>query len=587
MSCRLAWLFLSASLATATEIVYVTDLTIFTELAPCAASAVSYNVMSMTYSACPQAVTDLQSCVCSKNNNLASFSTALSSSVSYSCGSTASDDQASAASVYKAYCNQASIIPFAKPSSPVSQYITDLAEWADLAPCAANALSYNIMWTYDLCPADASLLATCVCNKNQNSLLVSQGINTSAKYSCSSHTADLESAQALFSAYCGLNEGKSSFPVTAEPPGDMTYYITGLAEFSSLAPCAKSAVSCGVFSVSHAAVLYAPRTGLTMSQQTYDLCPGGPKALASCACLKDGMPGHVSSVITSEVKYSCDTTASEDVISALSVWDLYCSAAKGLATPAGVTESVEQTSATAKAGSGGSIYVPQATDSSDSDSSGSSGSNGSDSSSGSASSDVPKTNTMAIIAATVGFIRRCRNQNAGKNGTHVISIGDGGHGKSELDSTSIIPPPMGSPSPSMVKASLISRTDNVSPVSAYSRPQTAELQGQYPFAPPFPSRSELGGQQAYSPQQHNSYPKQSELQGQHAFATALSQGTAEAHGWQVYEAPGKCRPPVYEAYGQDVGPQRAELQQMGWQSGPVGAYHEMDGGYTGHVRQPV
>jgi hypothetical protein len=67
--------------------------------APCAASAVSYNIQSQTYSNCPEAVGPLQSCVCTKDRNLASISSAISSSVSYSCGSTASEDQASAATV--------------------------------------------------------------------------------------------------------------------------------------------------------------------------------------------------------------------------------------------------------------------------------------------------------------------------------------------------------------------------------------------------------------------------------------------------------------------------------------------------------
>lgn len=69
--------------------------------APCAQSAISYNVMSQTYDKCPEAVTELQSCVCTKNNNYASLSSKVSLSISYSCGSTASEDQASAQSVSK------------------------------------------------------------------------------------------------------------------------------------------------------------------------------------------------------------------------------------------------------------------------------------------------------------------------------------------------------------------------------------------------------------------------------------------------------------------------------------------------------
>lgn len=99
----------------------------------------------MTYSACPPAVTDLQSCVCSKGNIPSSVQTAISKYVSSSCGSTATDDQASASRVYAAYCNQANITPFPKPTQTVSQYIMDFPEMAALAPCAASAVSYNVM----------------------------------------------------------------------------------------------------------------------------------------------------------------------------------------------------------------------------------------------------------------------------------------------------------------------------------------------------------------------------------------------------------------------------------------------------------
>ncbi len=63
-------------------------------------------------------------------------------------------------------------------------------------------------------------MASCACNKNQNSLKVSQIINTSAKYSCSGHTADISSAQAMFAAYCAMNSGTTKLPVPSNPPGD-------------------------------------------------------------------------------------------------------------------------------------------------------------------------------------------------------------------------------------------------------------------------------------------------------------------------------------------------------------------------------
>jgi hypothetical protein len=57
-------------------------------------------------------------------------------------------------------------------------------------------------------------------------------------------------------------------------------------------------------------------------QQTRDLCPEGPQALASCVCIKEGMTAELLKVLTSSVKYSCDSTATEDVSSAVSVSSL-------------------------------------------------------------------------------------------------------------------------------------------------------------------------------------------------------------------------------------------------------------------------
>ncbi|KAI2633165.1 hypothetical protein GGS26DRAFT_555510 [Hypomontagnella submonticulosa] len=533
----LTWACLAASLVSAQEIVYVTDLSIFTVLAPCAARAVSANVQSQTYENCPEAVTDLQSCVCTKNNNFASISTGISKSVSYSCGSTASEDQASAASVFSAYCNQASVTPFPTPSNPVSQYITDFPAWQDLAPCAASGLSYIVQsMTYDLCPAEPGLLATCVCNKNQNSLRASQGINTSVKYSCSSHTADIESAQALFAGYCGLVKGTSSFPTTSDPPGDMTYYITALPEYSALAPCAQSAVSYAVLS------------------QTYDLCPDGPMALASCACLKSGMPGLLSSMVTSDVKYSCDSTATEDVSSAMQVFDLYCSAAKALATPAGVTESVSQTTATEKSGSSGpketGVNGSNGGSGGSKTTQGPAGSNesGNVGPGGNAAHSTSGPSTGTIVGAVVGGIaglaiiglaafflwKRSRKNKAAPHPAAAAEFS----GKPELDSTVVAPSSAASPNPSAMKGQADTRVDNVSPVTAHSVPNTSELSA---YPPPPPSPQEAYGRPVVP----------------------------------VHEVPGQHYPDIHEAHGQP----RAELQGMSWQSGPVAGYHEMDGGY--------
>lgn len=169
-----------------------------------------------------------------QNNNIAAIATGVSSSVSYSCGSTATDDQSSAATVLSAYCNQNAMPTFAPPSITVTNYISDVPEFQHLARCAKGALEYAVQsMTYSYCPPEASNLATCACMKNQNSLRISQIINSSVRYSCTSHMADVTSAQAMFAAYCNMAvSGISNFPQPSPPPGDMSYYITALPQFS-------------------------------------------------------------------------------------------------------------------------------------------------------------------------------------------------------------------------------------------------------------------------------------------------------------------------------------------------------------------
>ncbi|KAK1767659.1 hypothetical protein QBC33DRAFT_52559 [Phialemonium atrogriseum] len=600
--------------ATTAEIVYVTDLTIFTALAPCAASALSYDVMSQTYSNCPEAVSDLQSCVCTKNQNSASIFTALSSSVSYSCGSTASDDLASAQTVLSAYCNQEEPQPtFPPPSVLVTQYITDFPEISYLAPCAASALSYAILYvTYNYCPSDATALATCACGKNQNSLKVSQIINTSAKYSCSSHSADIASAQAVFSAYCNLLKGTSSFPKASAPPGDMSYYITALPQFSKLAPCAASALSYAVFS------------------QTYKLCPhNGPQDVASCVCIKGSMSSSITSSITSNVKYSCDSTASEDVSSAIEVFDFYCSAARAEVTAAGVTESIADNYPTAasgnSAGSGGAKPTGSGSGSGGGGSAGNSNGGGSKGGSNSgtiAGAVIGVVGGIALIAAIVLCLKRRAHKKSDEDAVAAAAAATGAAeagagaaafagpynpnfppnaGKPELGGSMVsgMPPPA-SPSPSTLKVAGTNRTDNVSPVSAhtggwaapnrpelygqgqayppmpnnaaelqvpagaYPPPNRPELMGQAPGYPPSPNRPELMGQQA--PPQYNGY------HGGQA-------PPQEAYGQQIYEVPGQPRP-VYEAPSQPVvSPGQPPAPGMGWQAGPVANYHELDGNH--------
>jgi len=82
------------------DVVYVTDLPIFTSLAPCAQYAVSYQVLGLTEFACPLAVTALESCACSQDNNSASVASAIASNILEDCDSTDTEDVASATAVF-------------------------------------------------------------------------------------------------------------------------------------------------------------------------------------------------------------------------------------------------------------------------------------------------------------------------------------------------------------------------------------------------------------------------------------------------------------------------------------------------------
>lgn len=65
----------------AADTVYVTDLPIFSALAPCAAWAVSNVIQGLTELACPAPVTALESCACTQDQNSASISARLSTAV--------------------------------------------------------------------------------------------------------------------------------------------------------------------------------------------------------------------------------------------------------------------------------------------------------------------------------------------------------------------------------------------------------------------------------------------------------------------------------------------------------------------------
>jgi len=125
----------------------------------------------------------------------------------------------------------------------------------------------------------------------------------------------------VFTTNIYIGNGTTSFPSPGSIPGTITYYITDLPTYNSLAPCAASAVSEVVL-------------GLT---ETY--CPSAPNALASCACFKNQNSAAISSAVVSYVEYECSSTASADVTSAVEVFNFYCEAAAGKVVATGVSVS--------------------------------------------------------------------------------------------------------------------------------------------------------------------------------------------------------------------------------------------------------
>ncbi|KAI0533423.1 hypothetical protein GGR58DRAFT_521577 [Xylaria digitata] len=529
----IAW---TVAVSAATEVVYVTDLSIFTVLISTGTLRTGSRIRSYRLRNSLALSLGSERLAIMYLLKKREFGDDIGVHFVLACGSTATDDQASASSVLSGYCNQAFITPFPEPSYTVSDYIVDLSAYHNLAPCAQSGVAAAVLgMTWDRCQEDASLLATCACEKNQNSAWASEQINSSVRFYCDSHTADVSSAQKIFSGYCGLVDGTTSFPETTDPPGNVDYYITALQEFKALAPCAQSAVSYNVL------------------KHTSDLCPSGPKALASCACLRSEMTGTISSLITSDARYYC-SSAADDISSALDVWNLYCSAAKDLTTPAGITETVSEATSSPQTRTSGAHQTTQP-----GSGNGASDSNG--------TSETTMSNTAVIAGAVVGavvgtaliaviaFLLYRRKKKAQQAAAAAPTASD--NVKPELDSTSIAPPPTGSPSPSMAK----NRMDDISPVSAVSSP----------YAPPL------------MPELHNQPPPTPELHGREAVSPQSPQQTAhEAYSQQVYEAHGQPRTIISEAHGQPV----SELHGMGWQSGPVPHAYEMDGSDTRNQPSP-
>ncbi|KAH6892460.1 hypothetical protein B0T10DRAFT_294894 [Thelonectria olida] len=205
---------------------------------------------------------------------------------------------------------------FPAPTHPVSSYIYELDAFSELAPCAMLPLGSLVMTMTDYydCPSSRAGLARCVC-EDQHSTSVHSYLKHYVEIECSSNSADVKSARDVFAAYCLLNSGITTVPTQTNPPGDMTYYITDLPQFSRLKSCAKTAVESEVMSL------------------VYGLCPNnGPEALASCACIKEDVPEHVFSGLSWQVMDLCSDKGTNTLSYVTELLDLYCSAAKGQAT---------------------------------------------------------------------------------------------------------------------------------------------------------------------------------------------------------------------------------------------------------------
>ncbi|KAK0386759.1 hypothetical protein NLU13_6595 [Sarocladium strictum] len=528
----LLWLASMAQVTLAVDAVYVTDLQIYTLLAPCAADALSYDIAIQTMTTrCGNDVAQLQKCICSSSQVFSDVSSRMLSDVASSCGTDALQDRSSVQTVLSQYCTPSSTYTFATPTDHIVQaYITDVAEMEYLPPCARSALSEAVMGVGSRCPLDASLYAPCVCSKDNVTPRVSETLTNSVKYSCSNNE-DITAAQNFYHEYCAMNNGTTSFAKPTGPPGDMSYYVTAMTQFKSLNSCAQSAVSSA------------------LNAQTAWLCGSGPQALASCVCLKSGILSRISSTLTSEVKYFCDNTATAQVTSALSVLDIYCSAAAdktSLSVDQSISETAPVTASGPKPPSPTSTGGANGGNSDNSNADDNKGSSGSSSDSGSNKNQTATIAggvaggvvALALIGTGIWFYRRRQQK---KNGQPLGPLlgNDNPPGKPELSDDN--------------KASLMG--GYYAGNKDYNSVQGAELPSEPQTSPP----SEL-------PSQHQ-IPRELASEGGHGYSPQQQQ-QQQQQGWGQYDQ--------QHPQSSSVSPLTPPGNQgMGWQSGPVQSY-ELD-----------
>jgi hypothetical protein len=338
------------------------------------------------------------------------------------------------------------------------------------------------------------------------------------------------------------------------------------------------------------------------------------------------MSGSLTSSISSNVKYSCDSTATEDVASAIAVFDFYCSAARAEVTAGGITDSIAQTYPTAAAGnSGGSASGgAKPTNSKNGGAAGSGTSTptgtpgaavGGAGASDNGNGPKPAAIAGAVVGVVVGLLglgiliwylvkqsRKKQADAATLAAAHMNLYNNGPEdhgGKPELAGNPIAAMAPPSPSPSTLKPNGTGQVESVSPVSAHGGsawappPNKPELHGQpaaYPPMPPNaaelavqaqqgspyalpPDRQELMGGQGY-PLQELPSPNRPELMGQQGYPQGYQQG--QTYPMQAQEYNGNGGPEQYpqEAHGQPIYEVPGQQGMHEGNSGPVNVGHQ-------------
>ncbi|KAF4336379.1 hypothetical protein FBEOM_9745 [Fusarium beomiforme] len=186
---------------------YITDLPELAYLPPCAQSGISYAVVNIGSSRCPEAAELKAPCVCDKKDVVHDISSTLKSAVKYSCSN--NGDVTSAQNFYSEFCQMNNgTTSFARPKGPpgdMTYYITAMPQFKSLDKCAQSGIATaQSSW---LCGDGPQELASCICIKSGMSKIVSSSLTERVKDYCdSTHIANVTSAIDVFRYYCSAAE---------------------------------------------------------------------------------------------------------------------------------------------------------------------------------------------------------------------------------------------------------------------------------------------------------------------------------------------------------------------------------------------